>query len=140
MGYLRICAIAAALAALSAPAVAGQPHNVRLYSILDDTAKLTIDGVAQSDLPPNSVNFYYYAPGQHTFVLTDGNGDTVTLNADLEDGQMAASRGRSWWCVTTGRRTADHVLVLILDTEAQCQGMLAVAPDKDDPSDQPTGS
>ena len=127
--------LAAALLALTAPAVAGGPHNVRFYSILDEGAQLSADGGAAEAIGPNSVNFYHFEPGAHSFSLTTASGDTVSLDTDFEDANMSTSRGRSWWCLVAGRRSADHVLVFLFDTQAQCQSMLAVAPTDDDPAD-----
>ena len=127
--------IAAALVAFSVPALAGPPDNLRLYSILAGNAQLTIDGGKPQTIEPGTVNFYHFDPGAHVFVLTDADGQSITLNADLSDGSMATSRGRSWWCVTTGRTTNTNELRLLLDTHDQCQSMLAVAPEHDDPSD-----
>lgn len=135
MNHRRAMAVAAAvLLSLTAPALAA-PHNVRFYSILEEGAQLTVDGGPARDIPSGSVNFYSLSPGQHSFALTTASGGTISLNANLDDGQMSASRGRSWWCVMTGRRSSDQQLVLMLDTPQQCASMLAVAPENDDPSD-----
>lgn len=127
---------ALALLGVAAPAVAAQPDNVRVYSILTEAAQLSVDHGAPQAIGPGSVNFYWFATGQHTLDLTTASGATISLNADLQDAQMAVSRGRGWWCITMGRRTKDNVLVLMLDTQAQCMSMLEVAPaDHDDPAD-----
>jgi hypothetical protein len=129
--------VVVALVICAAPAVAAPPHNLRLTSILPDSAKLVIDGGPTKNIDANTVNFYYFAPGQHSFVLTTVQGESISLNANLSDDLMATSRGRSWWCVVTGRRSADNVLVLILETPAQCADALAAVPEHDDPSDDP---
>lgn len=134
--HRTLFAALAAVSLLAAPALAGQPDNLRLYSILANDAKLSIDGGQPETIGTSSVNFYYFTTGQHSFVLTDANGEQVTLNADLEDNNMSTLHGRSWWCVTTGRRSGDNQLVLMFDSKDQCDHMLAVAPaENDDPND-----
>lgn len=131
--------IAAALAAavlLAGPAFAAPPDNLRLYSILNTRASLAIDGDKPETVENNSVNFYYFENGTHDFVLTDANGETVKLTADLEDKNMSVLRGRAWWCITIGRTTNGNVLRIVLDTPEQCTRMLEVAPkEHDDPND-----
>ncbi|MBS0472199.1 MAG: hypothetical protein JSR60_14090 [Proteobacteria bacterium] len=135
MHRVFLAALAAA-SLLAGPALAGPPNNLRLYSILNTRATLEIDGDKPFTIDENSVNFYYFSTGEHTFVLTDANGEKVTLTADLENNNMSIGRGRAWWCITTGRRSKDNVLVMVFDTREQCDQMLAVAPaEHDDPSD-----
>jgi len=119
------------------PGVAAPPDNLRLGSILDQDVSLSIDGMAPVTIKSGNIYFYHFDLGNHSMVMTNASGQSVSLNANLTDDQMATSRGRSWWCVTTGIRKSDNVWLLFLYTKDQCQSLLAAAPEHDDPSDDP---
>jgi len=130
-----ICAAVALL--VVTPGVAAPPDNLRLFSILDHDVSISIDGMAPVTIKSGNIYFYHFDLGNHSMVMTNASGQSVSLNANLTDDQMATSRGRSWWCVTTGIRKRDNAWMLFLDSKELCQSMLALAPEHDDPSDDP---
>jgi hypothetical protein len=134
---MRSIFIAAVLMALlaNAPASAREPNNMRLLVILHEGASFAIDGERMDDLDGDSVNFYTMTPGAHFFSLTTESGASVSLTTNLNPQLMSTARGRSWWCLVAARRHGDNKLVMVLATPAQCDSILAAAPEKDDPDD-----
>lgn len=131
---MRTATVAAAiLLALAAAPAAAETTNLRIYSILAEESDLTIDGGAPIHLGPSTISFRRLDPGAHSFRLTTASGASAALDVTLAEDQMSASRGRSWWCVVTGRTSDTNELKFMLDTPAQCQGMLDVAPADDVP-------
>jgi hypothetical protein len=133
MHHIRFVAFAALLFT-AAPAQA-EPHNMRFYSVLTESAQITVDDGAARTLDDNATLFYSLKPGRHRFVITTASGGKASLTANLADDKMATSRGRNWWCALAAHPPRKNRLVLLLDTPAECQAMLYVAPENDDPPD-----
>jgi hypothetical protein len=69
--------------------------------------------------------------------MTNASGQSVSLNVNLTEDQMATSRGRRWWCASTGIRKRDNAWMFFLDSKKLCQSVLDLAPEQDDPNDDP---
>jgi len=133
-----ICTFWAAVALLVVtPGVAAPPDNLRLFSILEEDVSLSMDGMAPVTIKHGNIYFYHFELGDHSLVMTNASGQSVSLNVNLTEDQMATSRGRRWWCASTGIRKRDNAWMFFLDSKKLCQSVLDLAPEQDDPNDDP---
>jgi len=128
------------LAAVVAVATSGimradaDPTNLRVHSVLVEDSDFFIDNQLVQHMIAGSVNFVLVTAGAHHFEVKADSGGDITLDATLDESQMSSARGRSWWCMVTGRASGGaQELRLILSTPQQCAGLLDAAPEDDVP-------
>jgi hypothetical protein len=129
MAALAAASVAQAAAAADAPLNDGPAagDNLRVYTFLG-TSKVTlaVDGVS-STVDGRSVMFTQVKPGAHTATLTEPDGSRASLDFTLSAEAQIESKGRRWWCLSTGRR--DGRLTMLLLTQAQCKAIADAGPD-----------
>lgn len=102
--------------------------NVRFYAFLDTpTANLTMSRGPPSEIPGRSVMFMRLEPGHHTAAVALPDGSLAALEFDLKPAEMIESKGRHWWCLSTGRRAGQ--LVVLQLAPAQCKTISDAGPD-----------
>ena len=101
--------------------------NLRIYTILGaGTAILTLDG-GPSAIDAMSVMFAQVSPGTQSATLRLPDGSQTSLDFTLSSEALIESKGRRWWCLSTGRRGGQ--LTMLALTPAQCRSLAAQGPD-----------
>ncbi len=130
---LMVAALAAPLA--WAAGVVAAPLNddpaaadtLRVYTFLGASrVTLVLDG-ASSTVDGQSVMFTQAAPGPHSASLTLSDGGRASLDFTLSADAQIESKGRRWWCLSTGRKNGQPLMLLL--SPAQCKALSDAGPD-----------
>jgi len=127
---LMFAALTAPAALAAGPSLHDDPapgDNLRIYTITEaPTATLALDG-ASSAIDGKSVMFTQLRPGAHAATLTLPDGSRASLDFTLSADALIESKGRRWWCLSTGRRNG--ALTMLQLTPVQCKTIADLGPD-----------